>query len=227
MNSQELKTVVKRVSLVDTIFETLVEAIVSGQLPPGSELNSVELAKQLEVSRTPLREALRLLARDGFVQQVSNFKARVTKFSAEDIQEIYEVRLQLETAAAEFAARRMSKEQLDELRAEAAELDTQRNDVDWAEKAIAYDLRFHATIANASGNRRLEAEILRYRQLVRSFCIMTGQQSTLEQAFEEHLTILDAIAAGKPALARKAMATHISARLAVVLSKISEDASKQ
>ena len=99
MNLNSLKKNVRPLSLVDSIYETLLEAIVSGQLPHGSELNSVGLAKQLEVSRTPLREALRLLERDGLVHQEGNHKARVAEFSADDIREIYEVRLQLEAAA--------------------------------------------------------------------------------------------------------------------------------
>jgi len=198
-------TGVKRVSLVDTIYETLLEAIVGGQLQPGAELNSVGLAKQLDVSRTPLREALKLLERDGLVQQTGNHKARVASFSADDIREIYEVRLQLEAAAAELAAKRMSAETLEELRAQALELRERQQDVDWQAAAIAFDQMFHATIAGAAGNRRLEQEIGRYRLLVRSFCVMTGQHVNLEQALTEHLTIIDALASGRPARARKAM----------------------
>lgn len=83
MNLPNLKKNVRPVSLVDSIYETLLEAIVSGQLPHGSELNSVSLAKQLDVSRTPLREALLLLERDGLVHHTGNHKARVAEFSAE------------------------------------------------------------------------------------------------------------------------------------------------
>ncbi len=72
MNIEALNSGVKRVSLVDSIYETLVEAIVTRQLAPGVELNSVALSRQLEVSRTPLREALKLLERDGLVQQAGN-----------------------------------------------------------------------------------------------------------------------------------------------------------
>ncbi len=119
MNLAGLKKGVRPISLVDSIYETLLDAIVSGQLPHGSELNSVSLAKQLDVSRTPLREALRLLERDGLVHQAGNHKARVAEFSADDIREIYEVRLHLEAASAELAAKHITPDLLNELRAEA------------------------------------------------------------------------------------------------------------
>lgn len=224
--TQGLNSAIQRVSLVDSIYQTLVEAIVSGQLAPGSELNSVGLSRQLDVSRTPLREALKLLERDGLVQQTGHHKARVAEFSADDIRDIYEVRLQLEAAAAEFASKRMSTELLTELRAEAEQLHTCQDDVDWSEKAIAFDLRFHQAIAAASGNRRLENEIKRYRLLVRSFCVITGQQSTLQQALTEHLEIIDALETLRPASARKSMASHIRSRLKTVLTRLPQNDSQ-
>ncbi len=219
---KELNKSVRRVSLVDSIYETLVEAIVSGQLPHGSELNSVGLAKQLDVSRTPLREALKLLEADGLVQQAGNHKARVTDFSADDIREIYEVRLQLEAIAAELAAKRMTPELLMELQAEANKLRMTTNGIGWPEKAIEYDIRFHAAIAKASGNCRLENEIRRYRLLVRSFCVITGRQVALKQALDEHISILDALESRRPAAARKAMAAHITSRLEAVLQRVAD-----
>ena len=224
MNVSSLKKNLRPRSLVDSIYETLLEAIVSGQLPHGSELNSVNLAKQLEVSRTPLREALRLLERDGLVHQEGNHKARVAEFSADDIREIYEVRLLLEAASAELAAKRISPDLLKALRSESDALNQHTCDVDWCEKAIAFDLRFHEAIATASGNKRLKDEIHRYRLLVRSFCVMTGRQATLQQALNEHIAILDALASGRPVAARKAMADHITSRLKEVLSRVVDKA---
>jgi len=220
MNVSSIKKGLRPLSLVDSIYETLLEAIVSGQLPHGSELNSVSLAKQLEVSRTPLREALRLLERDGLVHQEGNHKARVAEFSADDIREIYEVRLQLEAAAAERAAKRITADELAKLRAEADALSRNIRDIDWCEKAITYDLNFHEAIANASGNNRLRNEIRRYRLLVRSFCVITGRRPALQQALNEHIVILDALASRRPATARQAMAAHVTARLEEVLKQV-------
>ena len=89
--------------------------------------------------------------------------------------------------------------------------------------AIAFDLRLHETIAHASGNSRLMKEIQKYRLLVRSFCVLTGQQVTLQQALDDHIEILDALATQQPAKARKAMATHIASRLKDVLRRVNEN----
>jgi len=219
MSPVGITTPVSRASLTDSVYETLVEAIIAGQLEPGTELNSVALAQQLDVSRTPVKEAIRLLVRDGLANQTNNFKARVVKFSRDDVRETYEVRSLLEAAAAERAATRIPDEVLQDLQRQARQLRTTQKDLDWAARALEFDLRLHAAIAEAAGNQRLQADIERYRLLVRSFCRMTGRPTVLKQAFEEHIAILDALATGRPALARKAMASHIASRLAAVLEE--------
>lgn len=223
MNLPQLTKSLRPVSLVESIYETLLEAIVSGSLAPGTELNSVGLSRQLDVSRTPLREALLLLERDGLVLQAGNHKARVRKFTVDDIREIYEVRLLLESAAAELATKRLSAEALSEWRKEAKALIKQADDIGWCEKVIEFDLRFHDAIATASGNQRLHEDIRRYRLLVRSFCILTGRQATLKNAMKEHLTIIDALATRRPSAARKAMSDHITSRKHEVLQRTTEN----
>ena len=69
MATPQLDSPLKRLSLVDSVYETLLQAIVSGGLSPGAELNSVELAEQLDVSRTPVKEAIKLLTHDGLARQ--------------------------------------------------------------------------------------------------------------------------------------------------------------
>ena len=96
MSLAKLNVPVKRPSLVDSVYETLLEAIISGQLSPGTELNSVQLANQLDVSRTPVTEAINLLAHDGVVEQVNHRRARVARFSRQELADIYEVRKLLE-----------------------------------------------------------------------------------------------------------------------------------
>lgn len=208
----ELKLPIRRVSLVDSVYETLLEGIVSAHFPPGAELNSVELAERFDVSRTPVKEAIKLLIHDGFVEQINNHKARVARCSPDDVAEIYEVRKHLEAAAAEKAARNIDRSAAEALYQKALQLEQSQGEADWAERAIEFDLEFHDAVAAASGNRYLRKEIARYRTFVRGFCRMTGREATLRQALQEHLAILDALRAGKPAAARKAMLSHIDAR---------------
>lgn len=224
MNTSALKTQIKRISLVDSVYETLLEAIVSGSLAPGSDLNSVDLARQLEVSRTPVKEAIKLLTHDGLAEQVNNHRARVASFSRQEIVEIYDVRKLLEMAAAERAARLIGDEELQGLRQDARALLRSQRSVAWAAQAIEYDIRFHQVVAAASGNRRLRKEVERYRLLVRGFCRMTGRKKNLLQALKEHVEILDALATRRPSSARRAMGAHIDARLTALLNDL--DAAK-
>lgn len=220
MNTTGLNAQIKRTSLVDAVYESLLEAIVSGGLAPGAELNSVELAQQLEVSRTPVKEAIKLLIHDGLVEQVNNHKARVAQFTSQDICEIYELREQLEGAAVEKVTQCIDEKVLNQLRSESESLLHTYGELSWSSKAVNYDIRFHTILATESGNRRLLKEIMRYRLLVRGFCRMTGSEETLLQALKEHIVIIEAIESREPLLARQAMVSHIQARKETVLEQL-------
>jgi DNA-binding GntR family transcriptional regulator len=220
MTSIETAQPIQRASLADAVYETLVEAIVSGTLAPGEELSAVALATRFQVSRTPVTEALQRLLHDGLVEQPANHQARVARLARHDVIEIYEVRGHLEAAAAELAATRMRAEDVAALRGRAEVLISQSSDPDWPRRAIDFDLDFHAAVAEASGNRRLRHDIARYRRLVRCFCRLTGSAQNLQAAFIEHLSILEALERRRPAAARKAMQIHISNRQAAVLAEL-------
>jgi DNA-binding GntR family transcriptional regulator len=209
-----------RASLADAVYDTLVEAIVHGRLAPGEELIAVALAARFHVSRTPVTEAIQRLAHDGLVEQSASHKAHVVRLSRDDVVEIYTVRGHLEAAAAERAAKQMPESQLRALREQANRLAAAQQSVDWGQQAIDFDLRFHDSIALASSNRRLAADIARYRRLVRCFCRLTGSEQNLRAAFAEHLKILDALEKHKPAAARKAMVAHVESRLSAVLAEL-------
>jgi DNA-binding GntR family transcriptional regulator len=183
----------------------LLEAIVGGALPSGTELSEVALAAQLNVSRTPVHEALGRLCNDGFVEQRKNRTARVAHSTSQDLQEMYEVRKLLECAAAERAATRLPPKQLAALRQEAEGLTVVPRGEDWLARAIDFDFRFHEAIARASGNDHLRAEIGRYFLLLRAFRRMLSQ----DEAVGEHLAILRALEARDAGAASRAMAAHL------------------
>lgn len=200
---------IERTTLSDKVYETLLEAIVSGQLAPGVELSVVGLAKELDVSRTPVHDALRQLAHDGLVEQEVNRKARVASFTRNDVFEIFEMRKLLEGTAAELAATRMEEETLASLRATANQLASSLEAVDWQQRWIDFDETFHELIARASGNRRLWSDIVRYRLLHRGFNQFGTDVDGLQQALAEHQDILTALEKRNPAEAASAMVSHI------------------
>ena len=215
-----LESPIARTSLADAVYETLVEAIVRGQLRPGDDLSAVALAEQFRVSRTPVTEALQRLVHDGLVEQVMSHRPRVTRLGREDVIEIYHMRKHLESVAAELAATRLDDAAVQQMRGELGRLLKAEKDLQWTATAIAFDVRFHQQIAEAAGNRRLRDDIGRYRRLVRCFCRLTGSHANLQRAIREHQAIVVAFAERKPAAARKAMASHIERRLEAVLTEL-------
>lgn len=211
---------ISRASLADAAYDVLQSAILRGELAPGSELSAVALAERYQVSRTPITEALQRLTHDGLVLQEPHRQPRVVRLGREDVVEIYEMRTQLEAAAAERAATRMTPDVCEKLRSKLARLSGKRRPSNWAALAIEFDLEFHDAVAEAAGNRRLRDDIARYRRLVRCFCKLTGNDANLAAAIAEHRAILAAIEARRPAGARKAMVDHITKRQAAVLAEL-------
>lgn len=199
-----------QLSLVDSVYETLLEAIVSGRVQSGTILSEVVVAEQLQVSRTPVHDALRQLAKDGLVERSNNRRAKVTRFTRDDVYEIFELRKYLEGPAAELAALRMDRRQLQPLRDMADQLASQPRDEAWRMAWAHFDEQFHHTIAMASGNHRLTRDIGRYRLLHRGFNKTKTELASLEQALAEHYEILDAIETHDTVRARESMIAHIA-----------------
>jgi len=209
-----MRQALSRTFLVEAAYEALLENILSGSLPSGTTVSEVSLAKDLNVSRTPIHHALARLAKDGLIEHRSGLQPRVARFSREDIIEIYDMRLLLETAATQRAAKRIDPRLL------AAQPDGP----DWTRQTLDFDVRFHDAIASASGNRRLRQEIAKYRLLVRAFCRMTGNSENLREALKEHQLVLKALADRQPVAAGQAMAHHVQKRVDAVLGGLYREA---
>lgn len=204
-------------SLAEAVYETLLEGIISGQLTPGMPLSAARLSGQLEVSRTPIHDALWMLAGDGLVELQSGRRARVARFGRDDVWEIFEIRRLLEGPATQMAAGRMDQRQLrplqqmaDELAASASDVRRSESSADWTRRWSDFDERFHREIATCCGNRRLAEDIARYQLLHRGFNRVSTDFNSLQEALAEHREILDALVAQDGPRARQAMEDHIS-----------------
>jgi len=196
-------------TLSDSVYQQLLEAIVSGRLSSGTVLSEVAVAKELSVSRTPVHDALRQLAKDGLVEQAPGRRSRVAEFSHDDVFEIFEMRKFLEGPAAELAATRMDRRQLIPLRATADDLAATTDDPDWVQRWIDYDDEFHQLIAEACGNKRLCKDISSYRLSHRGLNKLATNVDCLQKALAEHYEILDALERSDPEGARAAMIAHL------------------
>ena len=198
-------------SLAETTYQRLLEGILTGHHPHGDILSELGLARELGVSRTPVHDALRQLAKDGLVTRERNCRARVAGLTADDIFEVFEMRKMLEGPAAELAARRMDRRHLAPLQAAAGELLADPKARDWVARWADFDELFHRAIAEASGNRRLADDINRYRLLHKGINRMATTRECLNQAMQEHLGIIEALQSGNALLARNRMVDHIAA----------------
>lgn len=144
--------------------ELIREAIVDGRLEPGTRLKEEELARELGISRTPVREALLMLQAEGLVDAAPNRGAMVRVHTPEDLEDLYQLRALLEGYAARRAAMRITPEQLEELRASCDRFDALGPDDDLRE-LVRENMVFHSAILDFAGSSRLSAMVRRVIEL--------------------------------------------------------------
>lgn len=199
----------KRTS-VEEIRQKLAQRIVAGELPPGTALDETSLAAEFAVSRTPVREALRLLAASGLVDQRAHAKALVAKPDENDLRGMFDVMAELEALCAGRAALAMGareREALDSLHASMASVVRDGDAVTYAEANDA----FHSAIYEGAHNAYL-CEITRTtRARLQPFRrAQFGARGRLGKSHAEHALIVDAIMQGDRVAAEAAMRSHIS-----------------
>lgn len=200
-------------TLWEQLFRRLSDAIVSGELPPGSKLSEPALARQYGVSRGPLREAINRLQERQLVTRTAHFGARVTELSPELLEETYIVREALEGMAARQAAMNCTDEDIADLhRAYARHVATVREGGEGPVWRSA-DEDFHFIIARASRNPMLVRLLTEdFYQLVRFFrSQLVHIRGRGERTLAEHRRILEAVEDRDGDLAELQMRRHIAA----------------
>jgi DNA-binding GntR family transcriptional regulator len=210
----------RRVSGGQVVYAELKRQILSLELPPGRRLFEPELSQQLQVSRTPLREALRLLLAEDLVDQLPTGGMVVRSLSAEEIDELYTVRAALEGLLTGEAAARMTEES-----AEALTRLVARNErlVEFADDAMNAGHDFHLEIAKIAAHewaarlhQQVDGQMARYRAFT--------NQSQLRRtaALEEHRGILDALITRDAVRARELAEAHVLTARDTALATIGE-----
>jgi DNA-binding GntR family transcriptional regulator len=198
-----------RSTLAARAHEAIRAAIVDGRLEAGERYSVARLAERFGVSRTPVREALLLLEREGVVRFERNRGVRVLETSAHDLEEVFTLRLLLEVPATYRACALLTAADLDALQ---HELDAMEALAHSGEEGafMAHDTRFHEIILRAAGNRRLATIIGGLRDLVRFRGASTvGRSRGLRAIHAEHAAIIAALRAGDPAQAAERMRAHL------------------
>jgi DNA-binding GntR family transcriptional regulator len=192
-------------SVKSSVAGFLREEILSGRLEPGERIVEAKWATQLNVAQASVREALNMLAVEGFVKKQSGRSARVTTLSEEDVVQIYELRMSLEGLAARLVTvRQPDLRDLEQALADMHSAVQCGNMRTWCER----DLSFHLLLCEKSGNRFL-LEYVR-RLIVPLFAFITLRQHVImanperwRKSYEEHSRILEAVRSGDSYLAQR------------------------
>jgi DNA-binding GntR family transcriptional regulator len=197
-------------NLSASIVATLKERIIHWQYPPEHRLTEAELCQKFGVSRSPVREALRTLATDGFVKKMPNRGYAVKQYNLREIEELYEVRLALELFVVECLAKRGTpkKAEIDALKRTWTGLLNGSSKKD--EELAKLDTLFHETLALATGNKSLLRQLRAINERLLLFRMIDfGKAHRVESTCHQHLDILKSIAAKDTSGARKAMQRNI------------------
>lgn len=143
-----------RKTLSERVYRSLKKSILNGDLKPGQKISQDWLAKQMKVSRMPIREAIERLRTEGLVESIPYKESRVMNFTHRDIEEMYSVRGLLEAYSARLAIRKIRKKDLKELKKINKEMKEFLNKNNYKELLVC-NRKFHLIIYNRSGNRRL------------------------------------------------------------------------
>lgn len=201
------------------VFAALRQRILTGELAPGTRHSVYRLADELGVSRTPVREAVLRLADLGLVTIERNRGITIRGVRAEDVRDVFELRLLLEVPAAAGAA-----SQVDDALAERLSdaLDAMRHAAADRDEAtfMRHDRDLHAALGEALGNERLSQEVDRLRDSIQVRGVSTAARSrSLAQIAEEHAPIVAAVIAGDSAGAGSAMREHLLATAELLLQE--------
>ena len=176
-------------------YEVLKKAIITGEIPAGERIVETDYADRLHISRTPLREALRKLERDGLVEYVMRRGVVVRAFTIDDVREIYTIRNSLEMLTLPAIIEKATKEDIDSLRERLSEMD-RLQEKDDIEGLSPLARAFHWELTSICGQKRILRVIEGQDEYIRRFSAMSiRQENRRSQAHEEHHKLVDYVEA--------------------------------
>ncbi len=209
--------------LRDVVFNTLRQAILTGDLKPGERLMEIHLANRLGVSRTPIREAIRKLELEGLVTMIPRRGAEVAQITEKSMNDVLEVRRALDALCVELACERISEEEIKSLKVACDYFERAVRGKD-AKKIAQADVELHDIIVKATRNQRLiqlvnnlSEQMYRYRYE----CIKDASQHG--RLIEEHRVIYESIVRKDKETASRAAKVHIDNQEKAIIRQIQVD----
>lgn len=210
-------------SLEEKVYLSLEEQIISQKLRPGEAVTEMKLSRELGVSRTPVREALQRLDREGLIKLIPNKGAVVLGISEKDLIDIYKIRMRLEGLAARIAAEKTDAEFCRELcdNVDLTGFYMEKGDI---EKVKNLDSEFHDIIYRSCESRMLGKTLSELHRYIASYRKLSlAVDGRIEKSLAEHREIYDAIAKGDAAAADELMSKHVERALENLLKIINKD----
>ncbi len=199
------------------------EAIIDGRLVPGQRLKEEELARELGMSRTPVREALLLLQSEGLIESIPRRGATVRSYAVNDLDDMYQLRAVLEGYAARRAATRISRDDVARLEESCARFDRLRADDDLRD-LVKENLFFHNVILEAAGSGRLGPlvrNVIEVPLVYKSFYWYSPEQRLISEHYHKQLT--RALGAGDAKRAEIIMTEHVLEARDFLLAQLAAD----
>lgn len=213
--------------LRDVVFKTLRQAILMGELTPGQRLMEIQLANQLGVSRTPIREAMRKLELEGLVVMVPRKGAQVAKINQKGLNDVLEVRCSLEQLAVELACERITDEELNNLHQALLDFNKAVENKDLSDMAEK-DVVLHDIIYASTKNDRLIVILNNLReQLYRYRIEYLKDYDSHPSLIAEHEALFEALCTHNIAEAKKNITSHIVNQAMTVSRLIDEENQKE
>ena len=206
----------KRATLTDQALKEIREAIRTGKLKPGERLVEMQLAEEMQISRFPIREALRYLEKEGLVETRPFKGTHVFEFTEKDMEELYSLRSALEELAVRILVENLDNKKIKELETIVQAMQ-QASQIGNLDQMISEDLRFHQTICELSGHRKLLEVWQTLESQLQVF--LTIEKDFFETAYlyvSTHDPIMDAIKQRNAKKAEKAIRDHLGLAMRVI-----------
>jgi DNA-binding GntR family transcriptional regulator len=207
----------------EVVYENLRKVIISGAVPVGERIVEKEYAERLNVSRTPVRVALRLLEMEELVEYVPKVGVIVKRISIEDVGEIYKIRHSLEVLAATSAMENITLDEIEDIK-NLLDRTEQKNDEGDVEEVIRLFGVFNSKIYEASRMKRLTGMISKMNEYLQRFRnISIAENERREKALKEHREILKAIIEKDKTNIDEIINRHLEYSLSIVLAEMSRN----
>ena len=181
------------ISLANQAYAALKKDILTCELDPGSTIAQSQLVKRYDFGLTPVREALKRLEQEGYVQSIPRFGYLITRITLKDVEDLYDLRLILEQSAVRMAIQRATNEQLAQIQEKASFTYKFKNRLSYLH-FLEHNIEFHVSIAMASRNRKLAdmlANVL--NEMTRIFNLGLDLRDSAEEMRNEHIALAAAL----------------------------------